>query len=58
MREQQGLSPVQVPALLRQRTLRRALKRGPRRVPKAVKDAALVLFCLAHVGWCLRVVFG
>ncbi|MBM4379321.1 MAG: hypothetical protein FJ086_08470 [Deltaproteobacteria bacterium] len=58
MREQQGLSPLQVPEALRQRTLRRALAPGPRRVPKAVKDAALVLFCVVHVGWCLHAVFG
>lgn len=58
MTEREGLPPVKAPEALRQRTLRRALAQQPRTMPRAVTDAALVLFCVAHLGWCLRVVFG
>jgi hypothetical protein len=55
MMDPTSLPALRAPRALRERALRRALSPAPRpQLPKALADAALVAFCLAHLGWCLR----
>jgi hypothetical protein len=58
MRELERLPTLDAPAALKERTLRQALKAQRHPVPRMLSDLLLVAFCVGHLGWCLRVVWG
>ena len=51
-----ALPPLSTPTELRERTLRRALAPDAQALPPWVTNALLLLFCVGHLGWCLRLV--